>query len=78
MKPERTFTQEEIDNFIINHIKGIQEDYLDCIKKGNNDEYVKSMYLGKALGYCNMSVVFGSNDIFETAHKIYDDMLEQF
>lgn len=73
----RTFTQEEIDNFIINHIKEVEQDYLYCIKKDKNDD-VKLMYLGKALGYCNMSVAFGSNNSFEIAHKIYDNMLELF
>ena len=78
MKPERTFTQSEIDNYIISHIKDVQAEYDYWIKNYKSDDYAKLMYLGKALSYCNMTIAFGSSEAFETAHKIYDDMLEQF
>lgn len=78
MKLERTFTQSEIDNYIIEHIKDVQKEYNYMINNYKEDDYAKLMYLGKALSYCNMTIAFGSNEAFETAHKIYDDMLEQF
>ena len=66
----RTFTQEELNRFIINHMQDIKRDF-NC----TTDIDKKIMFANQALSYTNMAVVFASADIYNQVQDMYNEMV---
>ena len=64
----RTFTQEELNRFIINHMINVCEEYEDAQIK--HDEYYSDYYFAQIMAFNDMAVVFADTETYLTVQKI--------
>lgn len=64
----RTFTQEELNRFLVYHIIDICERYEEATKKHNQSDI--DYYFPQIMAYNNMAVVFADSETYLEIQKI--------
>ena len=64
----RTFTQEELNKFLIYHLNDVCDKYEEAQIK--HDEYWEDYYFAQILAFNDMAVVFADTDTYLEIQKI--------